>query len=101
MVKTPAHSAFLHRRGALSNPLYLHGRLLDPLQQAHAFLVLGIPDLDTALQAGSHEGRVEGENQLPHAVGYISFDATKEAVSFLGGKCPLLAYLHKRLRGRT
>ncbi|XP_051464398.1 T-box transcription factor TBX15 isoform X3 [Apus apus] len=42
----------------------LLGPPLDSLQELHVLLVLGAPELDTVLQVGSHENRVEGENHL-------------------------------------
>ena len=38
---------------------YLCGPSLDLLQQLYIFLLLGTPGLDTLLQMGPHEGRVE------------------------------------------
>ena len=44
---------------------HLCGPPLDPLQQLPVFLVQGAPDLDSVLQMGPHEGRVERDNHLP------------------------------------
>lgn len=38
---------------------------MDSLQQVHIILMLGVLDLNAALQMGSHENGVEEENQLP------------------------------------
>jgi len=43
-------------------------------------LVLGAPELDAALQVGSHESRVEGQNHLPRPAGHTSLDATQDTV---------------------
>lgn len=40
---------------------HLHGPPLNPL---HVLPMLWTPELDALLQAGSHEGRVEGVNHL-------------------------------------
>jgi len=40
----------------------LDGSPLNPLQQLHNFLLLGVPDLDAALQARPNKGRVERDN---------------------------------------
>ena len=47
----------------LQPPDHLSGPPLDSLQQLPVFLVLGAPDLDTVLQMGPHEGRVERERE--------------------------------------
>ena len=41
------------------------GPSLDSLQQVHVLLMLGAPELDAVLQAGSYKCRVEGESHLP------------------------------------
>ncbi|NXC65955.1 LBN protein, partial [Anhinga anhinga] len=52
--------------------------------------------LDAALQVGSHQSRVEGQNHLPRPAGHASFDAAQDTLGFLGCKCTLLegASLH-------
>ncbi|TRZ24811.1 hypothetical protein HGM15179_002309, partial [Zosterops borbonicus] len=57
---------------------------LDLVQQVLVFLMLGIPGLDTILQMGSQESRVEGEYQLPHPAGHVSVEADQETFDFLG-----------------
>ena len=59
-----------------------------------SFLCWGPPelDLDTVLQVGSHENRVEGENPLPRPAGHISPDAAQDTVGFLGCERTLLAH---------
>ncbi|RMC21736.1 hypothetical protein DUI87_02605 [Hirundo rustica rustica] len=63
------------------------------------FLVLRTPDLDTVLQVGSHEGRVERENPLPRPAGHTSLDAAQDVVGLLGYECMLLAYVQVSLDG--
>jgi len=64
---------------------------MDLLQQPHILLVLGASGLDSVLQMGPHEGRVEGGNHLPLPAGHHSFDSTQDTVGLLGCKCALLA----------
>ena len=63
---------------------HLCGTPLGPLQQVHVFLVLRPPELDTALQVGSHQRRVEGQNHLPQPAGHASLDAAQDTVGLLG-----------------
>jgi len=42
---------------------------------------------------GSHESRVEGQNQLPQPAGHTSLDAAQDMVGFLGCKRTLLAHV--------
>ncbi|KAK4832392.1 hypothetical protein QYF61_022247 [Mycteria americana] len=46
------------------------GPPLDPLQQVRVLLMLGAPELNAVLQAGSHESGVEGQNHLPQPAGH-------------------------------
>ena len=46
--------------------------------------MLGAPELNTALQVGSHESGVERKNPLPRPAGHASFDAAQDAIGFLG-----------------
>jgi len=55
------------------------------------FFVLGAPELNTILQVGSRENRVEGQNHLPQPAGHASLDATQRTVGLLGCKHTLLA----------
>jgi len=55
--------------------------------------VQGAPELDTGLQMGSHQSRVERKNHLPCPAGYVVFDATQDTVDFLGCKCTLLGHV--------
>ena len=71
---------------------HLHGPLWDLLQQLDA-LFLGAPGLDTVLQMGSHESRVEGQNHLPQLAGQASLDATQDTVDLLGCKCTVPAHI--------
>ncbi|KAK4810201.1 hypothetical protein QYF61_011795 [Mycteria americana] len=69
------------------------GPPLDPLQQVHVFPVLRAPELDTVLQVGSHQSRVEGQNHLLQPAGHAAFDAAQDMVGFLGCECTLLAHV--------
>lgn len=51
---------------------------------------LTAPKLDTVLQLGLHEGRVEGDNHFPD---YPSFDAAQGIVGLQGCKHTLLAHV--------
>ena len=62
---------------------HLCGSPLDLFQKLHNFLQLGAPGLDTVLQMGPHEGRVEGANDLPHPAGHLPFDAAQDTVGLL------------------
>jgi len=63
---------------------HLCGPPLDPLQQVHAFAVLGAPELDAGLQVGSHQSRAEGQSHLPQPAGHAAFDAAQDTVGLLG-----------------
>ena len=51
---------------------HLHGPPLDLLQQLYV-LVLQAPKLDTILQVGSHESRIERQNHIPRPAGQLSY----------------------------
>lgn len=57
----------------------LCGLPLDPLQQVHVLLMVGVPELNAVLQGGSHKSAIEGKNHLPQPsffdAGNRSFDA--------------------------
>ncbi|GAB0186614.1 mitochondrial enolase superfamily member 1 [Grus japonensis] len=72
---------------------HLHGPPLDLLQQFHVLCMLGTPELDTVLQVGSHQNRVEGQDHLPLPAGHASFDAAQDTVGFLGCKRTLPAHV--------
>ena len=57
----------------------------------HIFPVLGALDLDTVLQIGPHEGRIEGHNHIPCPAGQPSSDGTQNTIGFLGCTHALLA----------
>lgn len=40
--------------------------------------------MDAALQMGSHEGRAEGQNSLPHPAGQAAWDSAQDPIAFLG-----------------
>lgn len=54
--------------------------------------MLGSPELYSALQVGSGESKVEGQNHIPQSVGHI-FDAAQNVIGFLGCKCTFLAHI--------
>lgn len=55
--------------------------------------MLGIPQLNAALQVRSHKSRVERENHLPQTAGQSSFSAGQAIIGFLGCRCTLLAHV--------
>ncbi|KAK4823457.1 hypothetical protein QYF61_002293 [Mycteria americana] len=65
---------------------HLRGPPLDSLQQVDVLLMLGAPELNAVLQAGSRKSRIEGQNHLPQPAGHASFDAAQDTVGFLGCK---------------
>jgi len=82
---SPAPSVCLHRRVAPLQSLdHLCGPSLDPPQKVHIFPVLEAPDLDTVLQTGPCEGRVEGKNPLPFLAGHPPVDAAQNTVGLQG-----------------
>ncbi|KAK4826482.1 hypothetical protein QYF61_009478 [Mycteria americana] len=72
---------------------HLRGFPLDPLQQLHVFPVLRAPELEAALQVGSHQSRAEEQNHLPQPAGHASFDAAQDIVGCLGCECTLSAHV--------
>ncbi|KAK4818926.1 hypothetical protein QYF61_022103 [Mycteria americana] len=72
---------------------HFRGPPLGPLQQVHVILVLKAPELDTVLQTGSHQSRVEWQNHLPRPAGHTSFDAAQDTVGLLGCEHTLLAHV--------
>jgi len=70
--------------GDVLQPLdHFCGPPLDLLQQLHVLLVLRAPELDTRLQVGSHQSRVEGQNHLPQPACQAAFDAAQDTVGLL------------------
>ena len=49
-------------------------------------------ELDAVFQVGSHESRVEGQNQLPQPAGHTFLDATRDTIGLLSCKHILLAH---------
>ncbi|KFW76341.1 Pappalysin-2, partial [Manacus vitellinus] len=93
---SPLHR--LHSRGvpALSSSLWPP---LDLLQQVQVFLILAAPELDAALQVGSHETGVEGKNPIPCPAGHTSFHACPSPKTEAERGCvPLLSTGHGRLQ---
>ena len=65
---------------------HLSGPPLDPLQELHVFLVLGVPGLDAVFWMGPHKSQVEGDNHLPLPAGRPLFNADQEIVGLPCGK---------------
>jgi len=59
----------------LSSPNHPRSLLLDSLQYFLILLELGSPELDTVLQMGPHQGKVEGEKNLPPPAGHTLLHA--------------------------
>ncbi|KAF4788915.1 mRNA cap guanine-N7 methyltransferase [Turdus rufiventris] len=55
----------------------------------HVLPVQETPELNAALQVGSHQSRAEGQNPLP--AGHTGLDAAQDSIGFLGYKHTLLA----------
>ncbi|KAK4812466.1 LOW QUALITY PROTEIN: hypothetical protein QYF61_026459 [Mycteria americana] len=72
---------------------HFRGPPLDPLQQLHVLLVLRDPELDTVLQVGSHQSRVEGQDRLPQPAGHAAFDAAQDMAGLLGCERTLSAHV--------
>jgi len=49
----------------------------------HVFPALRAPELDTVLQVGSHQSRIDGQNHLPQSAGHTSFDTAQDAFGLL------------------
>jgi len=90
------------KQAQLPEPFFIREMCSSPLiifssraglcsQQLYVPPVLGAPDLDTALQMGSHEGRAEGDSPLPLIADHSSFDAAQDTVGLPGCKSMLLA----------
>ena len=56
----------------------------------HVLPVQGTPELDAALQVGSHQSRAEGQNPLPAV--HTGLDAAQDSIGFLGSKHTLLVH---------
>lgn len=84
----------LNKPSTLSlSSLCSHRPPLDSLQQVRIPLVLGVPELNTVLQVGSHIRGVEGKNCFLWPAGLIAFDATLDTVGLLGWGHRLLAHI--------
>lgn len=59
----------------------LCGLPLHSLQPVHVFLVLRIPELDAALQVGSHKGREDSENYLTQPDDQVYFETCHALLS--------------------
>lgn len=86
----PALPACLHRRGvpALWLSLYPSSGLAPTV-----LLVLRTPELEAALQVGSHESGIEGKNHLPRPTYHTAFDAPQDMTDLLGYKSTLLGHV--------
>ncbi|KAK4816170.1 hypothetical protein QYF61_011552 [Mycteria americana] len=80
-------------RAVLQPSDHFCGPPLDPFQQLHVLPVLKAPELDTVLQVGSHQSRVEGQNHLPQPAGHASAAAAQGVGGFLGCNHPLSAHV--------
>jgi len=67
---------------------------VDLLQYVHVSLTQGNPEIDTALQIWSHQGRVEGKDHLLRPAGDTFPNAGHNAVGRLCHKGLLLAHIH-------
>ncbi|XP_037986597.1 uncharacterized protein LOC119698592 isoform X2 [Motacilla alba alba] len=65
---------------------HLGGPPLDSFQQVHVLPVLGTPEVDAALQVGSHQGRETESPPTPSPPALTAFDATHDMFGFLGLK---------------
>ena len=68
----------------LQSPPHPHSPALGSLQYLLIFLQLGSPALDTGLQMGPHQGRVDGEENLPRPAGHTPLDAPQDPIGLLG-----------------
>ena len=68
------------------------GPPLNPLQQLHVFLLLGIPEVNAVLQVESQESRVKGNYHQPSPPGHPFFDAAQDMFGCHDCKHVLLAY---------
>lgn len=76
---------------------YLCSPSLDSLRCVNIFSVLGTPELDPALQAGTHQWWVEWEDPLPHCAGNTP-NAAQDAIGLLCSKTCLTKSLWFCLR---
>ena len=67
-----------------------HSPPLEPLQKLHIFPELLAPGLDTVLQLGPHEGRVEGDNPLPRPAPLLMQPAIQQAFWAASTHCSLM-----------
>lgn len=67
---------------------WFHGSLLDPFQQFHVLLMLGVLGLDAILQMGPHKVWANGKNPLSCLTGHPFPDA----VDLPGCMCMLLNF---------
>ncbi|RMC13811.1 hypothetical protein DUI87_08894 [Hirundo rustica rustica] len=72
----------------LQSSYQLCGPPPDLLQQLHVLLMLGTPELDTALQVGSQKSRAEGQNPLLQLADHTALDAAQDTFGCKGKKTP-------------
>ena len=83
-----ASSLSLCSQERCSSPLIIFvAHLWTVFKGSASFLCWGPPDLDTVLQMGPHEGRVEGDKG---PAGHPSSDGTQDTTGVLGCKCTWL-----------
>jgi len=56
---------------------------------------MGSPELDTVLQMGPHQGRVEGKENLPRPAGHTPLNAPQDPIGLLGN---FLAYCKQTVK---
>ena len=72
----------------------LCGSTLDSLKQFLVLFELRGPELDTIFQMRSHQGRVEGEENLSQYTNYTSSNTPQDAIGLLGHEDILLVHVH-------
>ena len=89
--ETQLHQPFLIRE-MLCSLNHLCGPVLDSLKQFPVLLELRSPELDTVFQMWSHQGRVEGEENLSLPTNYTPYTTSQDAIGLLGHKGTALTH---------
>ncbi|KAK4820926.1 hypothetical protein QYF61_008647 [Mycteria americana] len=66
---------------------------LDTLQHLNVSLAVRGPKLNTVFEVRPHQCRVQGHNHFPSPAGHAIFDASQDAIGFLGRLGTLLAHI--------
>ncbi|NWY31223.1 F120B protein, partial [Pheucticus melanocephalus] len=74
---------------------------LDSLQHVQVLPVLGMSELDTALQVECHQSRADRENPVPCPAGHAALDAAQGSAGFLGCEHTLLVKLLTQQHPKT